>query len=69
MRARASERPSFAAMARDELLALVAAARADVRFGAVLASFHKRADTEASDDELRDLLEQIEIVRRLDEKK
>jgi hypothetical protein len=65
MRARAGDWPSFGAMARSELLALVQAARTDGRYGAVLASFHKRGDEAATDEELRDLLEQIEVVRRL----
>jgi hypothetical protein len=68
MAARVRDRASYAAMARDELLALLDAARGDARYGAVVASFHKRPDAEASDDELRDLLEQLDVVRRLDEK-
>jgi hypothetical protein len=65
MRAKVGTLPSFATMARSELLALVQAARTDARYGAVIASFHKRGDEEATDEELRDLLEQIEAVRRL----
>jgi hypothetical protein len=65
MRAQVGAFPAFGAMARSELLALVQAARTDPRYGAVIASFHKRGDEEATDEELRDLLAQIEAVRRL----
>jgi hypothetical protein len=58
--------PSFAGLSRDELRARVQAARTDARFAApVVAAFRKRNEEEASDDELRALLEEIEVLRRL----
>jgi hypothetical protein len=63
---RAGAMPSFAAMPRTELLARIAAARSDKRFSApVVAAFRKRREEEASDDELRALLEEIELLRRM----
>lgn len=63
---RAGATPSFAGMGRKELLARIAAARSDERFSApVVAAFRKRGEEEATDDELRALLEEIELLRRM----
>ncbi len=60
------EWPSFKALSRTELLARIHTARADARFAApVVAAFRKRGDEDVSDDELRALLEEIEVLRRL----
>jgi hypothetical protein len=61
------EWPSFATMPRKELMARVDAARASARFSApVVAMYRKRGDEEVTDDELRSLLEAIEVLRRLE---
>lgn len=58
--------PTFAAMPRAELLARVHAARNDARFTEpVVAAFRKRGEDDFTDDELRALLEELEVLRRL----
>jgi hypothetical protein len=60
------EWPRLGALPRAELLGLVRAARADVRFMApVVAAFRKRGEEDATDDELRAVLEEIEVLRRM----
>jgi hypothetical protein len=60
------EWPRLGALPRAELLARVRAARADTQFAApVVMAFRKRAEEEATDDELRAVLEEIEVLRRL----
>jgi hypothetical protein len=60
------EWPRFGALPRTELLALVRAARTDTRFSApVVMAFRKRGEEEATDEELRAVLEEIEVLRRL----
>jgi len=60
------EWPSFKALSRPELLARIHTARSDARFSApVVAAFRKRGEEDVSDDELRAILEEIEVVRRL----
>jgi hypothetical protein len=60
------EWPSLVGLARDELLARLRAAQSDARFSApVVAAFRKRAPEEASDDELRAIAEEVEVLRRL----
>jgi hypothetical protein len=59
------EWPRFGALPREELLALVSAARADARFMApVVAAFRKRREEEATDDDQRAVQEEIEVHRR-----
>jgi hypothetical protein len=63
---RAGAWPSFGQIPRAELRARIDAARADARFSApVVAAFRKRSAEAATDDELRALLEEIEVLRRL----
>jgi hypothetical protein len=63
---RVGEWPSFAGLTRTELLARLQAARTDARFSApVVAAFRKRTSDESSDDELRAILEEVEVLRRL----
>jgi hypothetical protein len=58
--------PSFAGLVRGELLARLETLRTDARFSApVVAAFRKRTAEEASDDELRAILEEVEVLRRL----
>ena len=53
---------------RAELLARIEAARGDARFrGPIAASFRKRTAEESSDEELRGLLDEIEMLRKLEE--
>jgi len=64
------EWPSFATMPRDEMLARVRAANADPRLsGPIVAAFRKRGEEEVTDDELRALLEAIEVIRRTSPRK
>lgn len=66
MKARAGDWPDFTKMPRPELVRRLAVARADSRFGAsVVTAFRKRKEEEASDDELREILEDIEVTARL----
>jgi hypothetical protein len=66
MGARIGEWPSFASLPRHELSARLAAARVDPRLSApVVAAFRKRTEDDATDDELRAILEEIEVLRRL----
>ena len=66
MRARASRAPRTSHLSRGELLARLDAARNDARLGApVVIAFRDRADEAFSDDELRALLDQIEMLRRI----
>jgi hypothetical protein len=59
------EWPSFATMPREEMLKLVRAADADPRFsGPVVSAFRKRGEEDVTDEELRALLEAIEVIRR-----
>ncbi len=61
------EWPSFATMPREELMARVNAARASARFSVpVVAMYRKRGDEDVTDEELRSLLEAIEVLRRLE---
>jgi hypothetical protein len=58
--------PRFTDLPREELLARIHAARADARFSApVVTAFRKRREEEATDEELRAVLEEIEVLRRL----
>jgi hypothetical protein len=51
---------------RPELLAAIQAARTDPRVGGAAAmTFHKRKPEEASTDELEEMLEEFEMLRRL----
>ena len=60
------EWPHLGALPRVDLLDLVRAARADARFMApVVAAFRKRGEEEATDEELRAVLEEIEVLRRM----
>ena len=60
------EWPRFADLPRVELEARIRAARADARFSApVVTAFRKRGEEDATDDELRAVLEEIEVLRRL----
>ncbi len=62
--------PSFATMPRDEMLARVRAARSDARFSApIVSAFRKRDEGDVTDEELRALLEAIEVIARTDPRK
>ena len=63
-----AEAPRTPKLPRPELLARLAAARSDGRFNLpIAATFRKRAAEEISDEELRRLLDEIEMLRMLDE--
>jgi hypothetical protein len=63
-----SAAPRTPRLPRPELLARIEAARGDARFrGAIAASFRKRTAEESTDDELRGLLDEIEMLRKLEE--
>jgi hypothetical protein len=58
--------PVFATMSRADMEARVETARRDARFSApVVSAYRKRGEGELTDDELRALLEEIEVLRRL----
>jgi hypothetical protein len=62
------EAPKTPKLPRPELLAKIAAARSDGRFKApIAAAFRKRTAEESTDDELRRLLDEIEMLRMLEE--
>lgn len=66
MKARAVRTGRFAGLGRDELLAqLGAKQRRAPSEGAVAVMFRKRKPEESSDDDLRELLEDIEIAESL----
>ena len=67
MKERAGDWPDFGAMPRPELIARVQAARNDARFAnaPVVVAFRKRKNEEASEQELREILEEIEVLKRL----
>ena len=67
-RASASAQPRRAKLPRAELLRRIAAARGDARFAAPVAALFQKKTSEAStDDELAALLEQIELLAKIDE--
>jgi len=58
--------PKTPKLPRRELLDRIAAARSDGRFEApIAAAFRKRTAEETTDDELRRLLDEIEMLRRM----
>jgi hypothetical protein len=60
------EWPQLAGLSRKDLLERLRAARIDARFSApIVAAFRKRTEEESTDDELRAILEEIEVLRRL----
>jgi hypothetical protein len=60
--------PRTPALPREELRRRIEAARSDARFGApIAAAFRKRSAEESTDDELRRLLDEIEMLRALGE--
>jgi hypothetical protein len=62
-----AEAPKTPKLPRDELLKRVNAARADGRFHApIAAAFRKRTAEESTDEELRGLLDEIEMLRMLE---
>jgi hypothetical protein len=66
--AKMREAPRTPALPRAELIARLEAARSDPRFAApVTAAFRKRPAEESTDDELRRLLDEIEMLRKLQE--
>jgi hypothetical protein len=66
--AKMQEAPRTPALPRAELLARIEAARVDARFrGSIAAAFRKRTADESTDDELRGLLDEIEMLRKLEE--
>jgi hypothetical protein len=66
--AKMAEAPKTPKLPRPELLARIAAARSDGRFKApIAAAFRKRTAEESTDDELRGLLDEIEMLRMLDQ--
>jgi hypothetical protein len=66
--AKMAEAPKTPKLPRPELLAKIEAARSDGRFKAPLAAaFRKRTAEESTDDELRRLLDEIEMLRMLEE--
>lgn len=66
-RAQAAAIPKRARPTRDEMIRIVEAARSESDFGAVLAA-RKGGTAEATDDELADLLEQLDVLRARREK-
>jgi len=66
--AKMNEAPRTPKLPRGELLARVEAARDDARFRApIAAAFRKRTADESTDEELRGLLDEIEMLRKLEE--
>ena len=66
--AKMKEAPKTPKLPRAELLARIEAARTDLRFRApVAAAFRKRTAEESSDEELARLLDEIEMLRKLEE--
>jgi hypothetical protein len=64
--AKMAEAPRTPALPRDELMKRINAARADARLHApIAAAFRKRTAEESTDDELRRLLDEIEMLRML----
>ena len=66
--AKMAEAPKTPKLPRHELLARITAARSDARWKApIAAAFRKRTAEESTDDELRRLLDEIEMLRTLEE--
>ena len=66
--AKMKEAPRTPVLPREELLAKIEAARTDGRFRApIAAAFRKRTAEESTDEELRGLLDEIEMLRKLEE--
>ena len=69
LKKRVGEWPSFAGLSRNELLARLRAAQADPGLsGPVALAFRKRSAEDATDEELREILEEIAVLRKLAEK-
>jgi hypothetical protein len=65
--AKMAQAPRTPKLPRPELLARLAAAQKDARFSApIAAAFRKRTAQESSDEELRRLLDEIEMLRMLE---
>jgi hypothetical protein len=65
--AKMAQAPKTPKLPRAELLARLTAARSDARFNApIAAAFRKRTAEESTDDEIRRLLDEIEMLRILE---
>jgi len=68
LKKKVGEWPSFAGLSRSELLARLRAMESDPGASGLVLAFRKRSGDEPTDDELRAILDEIAVVRRLEEK-